>query len=742
MILFFPFPGHQPVDRIYFMSRRILVTSALPYANGPIHLGHLVEYIQTDIWVRFQKLIGNQCIYLCADDTHGTAIMLSAQKRGIREEEWIAEMSLAHQQDFAGFEIQFDQYGSTHSEENRQLCHEIWDKALQQNLIARRDVQQLFDAAKQTFLADRFVKGKCPRCQTPDQAGDNCDKCGHTYNAVELIDPVSTLSGATPELRTAPHFFFELEKKRAVVEQWINGPGHLQSETANYLKGHFLTDALRDWDLSRSAPYFGFEIPDHPGHFWYVWFDAPIGYIATTQQWCNGQSESEKPSSENSDRALTDRGNLTDRGSLADWWNNDQVEIHHFIGKDIVYFHALFWPAVLQTAGFRLPTKLHVHGFLTVNNKKMSKRDGTFIRGGKYLEHLEPSYLRYFYATKLGANQDDLDLNLDEFMEKVNSDLVNKVVNLVSRSAKFAQSTGLAETYPADGGLFEKAWQQGAAIKAAYEACEFSRAMRLILELADHANQFVDQAQPWKLAKLPDQADPLQAAVTISLNLFRQIVIYLSPVLPTLARQTGELFNEPLVSWQQASVPLLGQTIQPFQHFMQRINPKDIQKMIDETKAENEASLAATAPASPSAPVANSPGANSPAANADAAVLDSDAALLAEPLAEECTIEDFVKVDLRVARILTCEEVPEARKLLKLTVSLGGTHTRQVFAGIKAAYKPEDLVGRLVVVVANLKPRQMKFGLSEGMVAAAGAGGAEVYLLSPDSGALPGQRVH
>lgn len=676
------------------MSRTILVTSALPYANGPIHLGHLVEYIQTDIWVRFQKLIGNRCLYFCADDTHGTAIMLSAQKKGISEEQWIAEMSQQHQDDFAGFGIAFDQYGSTHSEENRQLCHDIWARTLEQDLIVQRDVQQLYDPEKNTFLADRFVKGTCPYCKSPDQAGDNCDRCSKTYNATELIDPVSTISGAAPELRTAPHFFFQLEKQREVVQQWVTTPGHLQPETANYLKGHFLNDVLRDWDLSRSAPYFGFEIPDHPGQYWYVWFDAPVGYIATTWQWCKEHHE-----------------------SLDDWWKNQDVEIHHFIGKDIVYFHALFWPAVLQTAGFQLPSKLHVHGFLTVNNRKMSKRDGTFIRGRKYLEHLEPGYLRYYYASKLTCNQDDLDLNLDEFIEKVNTDLVNKVVNLASRSAKFGHKTGLSAQYPDDQGRFQKGIEQGQAIKAAYENCEFSRAMRLILELADQANQFVEHAQPWKMAKDPDQQVALQETVTVALNLFRQIVIYLSPVLPDLAEKTGQLLGDPLTSWDQASQPLVDRPINPYSHLMQRINAKDVETMIDETKDENAA-------------------ANTPAFS------DTDDALKAEPLADECTIDDFIKVDLRVARIVAAEEVPEARKLLKLIVSLGGDNTRQVFAGIKAAYKPEELVGRLVVVVANLKPRQMKFGLSEGMVAASGSGGSEVFLLSPDSGAVPGQRVH
>ncbi|MBL8890968.1 MAG: methionine--tRNA ligase [Planctomycetaceae bacterium] len=684
-------------------QRQILVTSALPYANGPIHLGHLVEYIQTDIWVRFQKMRGHRVIYVCADDTHGTAIMLSARRNGISEEQWIDTINRQHQQDFAGFDIQFDQYGSTHSAENRQLCAQIWQQALSKQLIASRDVQQLYDPEQKTFLADRFVKGKCPKCGAPDQAGDNCDKCGHTYSAIELVDPVSTISGAAPEIRSAPHFFFQLEKCREIVENWIARPGTLQSETANYLRGHFLSDTLRDWDLSRTAPYFGFEIPDQPGHYWYVWFDAPVGYIATTWQWCQAHGE-----------------------SLNDWWRNPNAEIHHFIGKDIVYFHTLFWPAILHTAEYELPTRVHVHGFLTVNGRKMSKRDGTFIRGRKYLEHLQPAYLRYYYATKLGDNQDDLDLNVPEFVEKVNSDLVNKVVNLVARCAKFGAQTGLAAQYPDDEGRFAYAAAQSDAIAAAYDAGELSRAMRLIMELADRANQFVDQAQPWKLAKSPDQTERLRDVVTITLNLYRQLAIYLAPVLPTLQQQSAELLGAELQDWRMAQVPLLNQTIGTYSHFMQRLDIKDVEKMIEETKHEN-ASAAATSDSGAVAPTAT---------------VDSDAALLAEPLAAECTIEDFAKVDLRVARIVSAEEVPEARKLLKLVVSLGGDQTRQVFAGIKAAYEPADLVGRLVVIVANLKPRQMKFGLSEGMVCAAGGGGTEVFLLSPDSGAVPGHRIH
>lgn len=680
------------------MTRKILVTSALPYANGPIHLGHMVEYIQTDIWARFQRMQGNQCLYVCADDTHGTAIMLSAKKAGVTEQQWIDQMSESHQADFADFQVQFDQYGSTHSDENREIAADAWKKLVESDLIDKREVKQLFDPKEEVFLADRFVKGTCPHCQATDQAGDNCDKCGHTYEATDLINPVSTLSDAAPEIRSAPHFFFQLEKVRPQIESWINEGNHLQAETANYLKGHFLGDELRDWDLSRMGPYFGFEIPDNPGQYWYVWFDAPLGYIAATKQWA-------------------DRNNQ----SIDDWWKDDQTEIHHFIGKDIVYFHTLFWPAVLDSAGYNLPKKVRVHGFLTVNGKKMAKRERTFITARNYVNNLDPGALRYFYASRLNGNQDDIDLNLNEFLEKVNTDLVGKVVNIASRTAKFASRVGLAETYPADGGLFQAAAEKSSEIASAYENCQTQKAMRLILELADAANQYIEHAQPWNLAKQDDGKQQLQNVVTVGLNLFRQITIYLGPVLPELLNKTEQLLGHSLSDWSSAQSPMTCTTINKFKHLMKRIDPKDIEKMMEENAAE----LAADAAASEPSPYN-----------------DSDEALNAEPLAEECTIDDFMKVDLRVARVVKAEEVPEARKLLKLTVSLGGDNTRQVFAGIKAAYSPEQLEGRLVVIVANLKPRKMRFGMSEGMVAAAGGGGAEVFVLGVDEGAVPGQRVH
>lgn len=679
------------------MSRRLLVTAALPYANGPIHIGHLVEYLQTDIWVRFQKLAGNRCLYICADDTHGTAIMIRARKEGRSELELIAEMSESHQRDFAGFGIEFDNYGSTHSDENRVICDHFWKSLRDEDLVVEKTVEQLFDPEAKTFLADRFVRGTCPKCGATDQAGDNCN-CGHTYSPTDLIDPVSTLSGATPVLKKSPHLFVQLEKLHGFLDEWVGSSGALQSETANYLKGHFLADELRDWDVSRPAPYFGFEIPDSPGNYWYVWFDAPIGYIASTQQWCDRHGE-----------------------KLADWWQSDDCEVHHFIGKDITYFHTLFWPGMLKTAGYSLPTKVHIHGFLNVDGKKMSKRDGTLVKAETFLKHIDPSALRYFYATKLTARVEDLDLGLAEFTEKVNSDLVGKVVNLASRVGKFAHATGLSETYPDDGGLFEKAAAQGTVIAEAYEQGEYSKAMRLIMELADAANPFVEHAKPWEMKKDEQRQEELRDVCTVALNLFRQLAVYLAPVLPELANKCGELFNDPIVSWEQSQTPLIGRGVAKFSRMMDRVKLEDLEKMIEESKEESAAE-ADTAPV----PTFN----------------DSPEPLKAEPLADEITIDEFMKVDLRVARVLSAEQVPEANKLLKLTLGLGGDESRQVFAGIKAAYKPEDLVGRLVVMVANLQPRKMRFGLSEGMVTAAGPGGAEVFILGIDEGALPGQRVH
>ena len=681
------------------MTRQILVTSALPYANGPIHIGHLVEYIQTDVWVRFQKLRGHRCIYVCADDTHGTAIMIRARQEGRSEQELIAEMQEHHERDFAAFDIEFDNYGSTNSEENRQICHEFWKALRNDDLVIEKDVTQLFDPEAGTFLADRFVKGTCPKCKAPDQNGDACEKCLATYAPTDLIDPISKLSGAKPEVRSARHLFVQLEKLHSFLDEWTQSGDHLQTEVANYLKGHFLGDPLRDWDVSRPAPYFGFEIPDSPGNYWYVWFDAPIGYIASTQQWCEKNNE-----------------------KLEDWWKSKDTEVHHFIGKDITYFHTLFWPGMLKTAGFSLPTKVHIHGFLTVDGRKMSKSDGTFIKASTYAKHLDVAYLRYYYAAKLGPKLDDLDLNLEDFAQRIDSDLVGKVVNLASRTAKFAAKTGLSDTYPDDGGLFEKAAAAGKEIADAYEICDFNKAIRLIMELANRANPYVEAKEPWVLRKDPDREDELRDVCTVALNLFRQLAIYLKPVLPQLARQTGELLGEELSHWDQSQKPLLGTSVNKFQHMMQRVDPKKIEAMINESKEDVDVAATGGELAGTSS--------------------DSDQPLRDEPLADEITFDEFAKIDLRVVRIIKAEHIEKAKKLVKLTLSLGGDETRTVFAGIKEAYKPEDLVGRLVVMVANLAPRKMKFGTSEGMIVAAGPGKKDIFLLAPDDGAQPGQRVH
>jgi methionyl-tRNA synthetase len=678
------------------MPRRILVTAALPYANGHIHLGHLVEYIQTDIWVRFQKLRGNKCIYICADDTHGTAIMIRARQEKISEEELIARMQEAHVRDFSRFDIEFDNYGSTHSPENRELCAQIWAALNDADLVRQEIVEQYFDNSGMP-LADRFVKGTCPKCGATDQYGGSCEKCGATYSAFELKPPViSTTDGLPPVPGQSWHYLVRIESLHDFLEEWTQRGDHLQPEVANYLNGHFLHEPLRDWDVSRPYPYFGFEIPGTNGaHFWYVWFDAPIGYMASTKQWCAKQGE-----------------------KLDDWWCSRQTEIHHFIGKDITYFHTLFWPAMLKIAGYSLPTKVHIHGFLTIGGEKMSKSRGTFVMAATYLKHLDPSYLRYFYATKLSPRIDDLDLAPEEFVAKVNSELVNKVVNIASRTARFVEQTGLSAAYPDDAGLFAHAARQGAAIAEAYEACDYNRAMRLIVELADRANPYVEERAPWNLRKDASKSREVQDVCTVALNLFRQLAIYLAPVLPRLARQTGELLQRPIESWDDAQTPLVGTRVRKFEHMLKRAEVEQVEAMFEESKSAEPPSAAA-APADGSEP------------------------LTKEPLtAEHCTIEDFTKVDMRVARVIAAEEVPGADKLLRLILSLGGEERRNVFAGIKSAYKPEALLGQLVICCANLAPRKMRFGTSEGMVLAAGTGGQEIFILRPDSGAVPGQRVH
>ena len=681
--------------------RRILVTSALPYANGHIHLGHLVEYIQTDIWVRFQRLRGNRTVYVCADDTHGTAIMIRAASEGRTEDDLIAEMSKSHQEDFSGFDIEFDHYGSTNSEANKETCNEIWESLNEAGMVIEKEIEQLYDTEKGMFLADRMVRGTCPFCKTFDQPGDNCSKCGETYSPKDLINPISKLSETVPETRTAKHLFVQIEKLHDFLDEWTQS-GTLPPESSNYLKNYFLNEKLKDWDISRPSPYFGFEIPDSPGNYWYVWFDAPIGYIASTKEWCNRENE-----------------------KIDEWWKNDQTEIHHFIGKDIQYFHTLFWPAMLRTSSYSLPTKIHIHGFLTVDGEKMAKSKGTFIRASTYLKHLNPSALRYYYASRLSNKVEDIDLNLEDFATKVNADLVGKVINLASRTAKFVSDLGLSEKYPDDGGLFESAAKEGSKIAEDYENGNYSHAMRRIIEIADKANPFVEQSAPWELRKDPKKSKELQDVCTIALNLFRQLTIYLAPVLPSLAKKTEELFGEPIRSWDQTLSPLTGIKVNKFKHMMNRVDHKNIETMTEESKEEAAKELEVT-----------QSGTDSTTWN------DSGSPLEEEPLAEEINFDDFMKPDLRVARIVEAKEVPEARKLIQLTLSLGGDERRNVFAGIKSAYKPDELVGRLVIMVANLAPRKMKFGISEGMVIASGPGGEEVYLLSPDEGAIPGQRVH
>ncbi|MDR1484850.1 MAG: methionine--tRNA ligase [Planctomycetaceae bacterium] len=675
------------------MRRRILVTSGLPYANGHIHIGHLVEYIQTDIWVRFQRLRGNDVTFICGDDTHGTTMMLRARAEGRTEEEIIASMHEAHLRDFNGFDVEFDFYGTTHSEENRAICAEIWRAFRAAGLIEEKEIEQLYDEEAKTFLADRFVKGTCPSCGKKDQYGDNCE-CGAHYSPTDLTDAVSTITGTKPVLRRARHLFVNIEKEHKFLDEWVHS-GSLQVEITNYLTGQFLNNELRSWDVSRPAPYFGFEIPDSPDNYWYVWFDAPTGYVGSTLQWCK----------------------LSGR-DFDEFWRNNETEIHHFIGKDITYFHTLFWPTMLKVAGLTLPKRVHVHGFLTVNGEKMAKRRGTFILATTYLKHLNPDYLRYFYAAKTSGRVDDLDLNFDELESRVNSDLVGNLVNLASRTAKFVQGIGLSPNYPDDGGLFEQGVAVGEEVAEAYENCDFGKAIRLVLDCGNRANKFIEDAAPWQMVSDLSRSGELRDICTIGLNLFRQMVIYLSPVLPKLKAAVDELFNTKIQGWSDAAIPVLGVSVSAYKHLITRVDHSAIDKIIEESKQPEVEGNSSE-------------------------VLDSDEVLKAEPLlADKISIDDFTKVDLRVARVIEASEVEGARKLLRLKLSFGGEESRQVFAGIKSAYKPSDLVGRLVVCVANLQPRQMKFGISEGMVVAAGLGGEEIFLISPDDGAKPGMRLH
>ncbi len=676
-------------------KRAILVTSALPYANGPIHLGHLVEYIQTDIWARFQRARGHECHYVCADDAHGTPIMLRARQEGITPEELIERVGREHRADFADFHIAFDHYGNTHSEENRRLVTAIYEAAREQGHIERRVIRQAYDPEAGMFLPDRFIRGECPRCGAPDQYGDSCEVCGATYAPTDLKNAVSVISGARPVLKESEHLFFKLSHFEGMLRDWTRS-GPVQPEIAHKLDEWFEA-GLTDWDISRDAPYFGFEIPDAPGKYFYVWMDAPVGYMASFRQLC--------------DRAGIDFDRF--------WGRDATTELHHFIGKDIAYFHTLFWPAMLGVGGFRRPTRVHCHGFLTVNGQKMSKSRGTFIQARTYLEHLDPEYLRYYFAAKLGPGIDDIDLNLDDFRSRVNADLVGKLVNIASRCAGFISKRfdgRLAGALP-DPDLYETFVRAGEEIADLYERREFGHAMREIMALADLANQYIDEQKPWVRIKDPETVPSVQGIATQGLNLFRVLLVYLQPVLPRLAERACGFLRLPPQRWDDVAEPLLDHVIERFRPLMTRIEEK-------QTEALLAASREALAPsAAPSA------GATEPAGP-----------LAAEPIAEEIEFADFAKVDLRVARIAAAEHVAGADKLLRLTLDLGG-ETRNVFAGIKSAYDPQDLVGRLTVMVANLKPRKMRFGVSEGMVLAAGPGGKDLYLLSPDDGAEPGMRV-
>ena len=690
--------------------RRILVTSALPYANGPIHLGHLLEHTQTDIWVRFQRMRGNECWYVCADDAHGTGTMLSAERAGQPAEQWIEALRQEHARDLADFLVAHDNYGSTHSPENRAFAERIYLAARERGAIVTSDVAQLFDPEKKLFLADRYVKGECPRCGAADQYGDNCDNCSATYDATELKNPRSLLSGATPELRTSQHLFFDLPQFNDWLRAWVRS-GTVQTEVANKL-AEWLDGGLRPWDISRDAPYFGFEIPDAPGKFFYVWLDAPIGYMASFQQLCD---------------RLNASGERTDL-RFDDFWAADSTaEVHHFIGKDIINFHCLFWPAMLDCAGFRTPTRVHTHGFITVDGTKMSKSRGTFINARTYLDHLDPEYLRYYFAARLGPTVDDMDLNLEDFVQRVNAELVGKVVNIASRCAAFINrefGNRLGGACP-DDALWARAVAAGAQVARHYEDGDYARAMREIMQVADEANTYIAAQAPWARIKQEGTRDEVQAVCTLGLNLFRAVAIYLKPVLPKLAASAEAFFAEGPWQWDSAQRYLVDHEVAAFRPLMTRIEAAKVQKMI-------EAGRVPEAPAKATQPAAGASAAASPAGTADTAAI--------APVKPEITIDDLAKVDLRVARITAAALVEGADKLLQLTLDLGDGN-RNIFAGIRSAYAPDDIVGRLTVVVANLAPRKMRFGLSEGMVLAAGPGGRDIFLLSPDSGAQPGMEV-
>ena len=675
-------------------KRKILATCALPYANGSIHLGHLLEHIQTDIWVRFQRMRGHEMYFVCADDAHGTPIMLKAQELGITPEQMIDGVREEHMADFKDFMISFDNYHSTHSDENRELASEIYNKLHDGGYIKTRVISQLYDEEKGMFLPDRFVKGTCPKCKADDQNGDSCDVCGATYSPTEVLNPRSVVSGSTPVLRDSEHYFFDLPAFETMLQQWTTG-GSLQEEMANKLNEWF-ESGLQQWDISRDAPYFGFEIPNAPGKYFYVWLDAPIGYMGSFKNLC-------------------DKKNI----NFDEYWHKDSdAELYHFIGKDIIYFHSLFWPAMLEGAGYRKPTNVFAHGFVTVNGAKMSKSKGTFIKGRTYLDHLSPEYLRYYYAAKSTNRIDDLDLNLEDFAQRVNSDLVGKVVNIASRCASFISKRfdGMLSANIDDQKLADDVMNAGDHLAELYENREFGKAMREIMALADKVNEYIAIKEPWQLIKDESKQQEVQDICSLGINLFRILMTYLKPVLPDLAEKTEAFLNDELV-WNGHKNLLTNHKVNPFKALMQRIE-------IDKINAMTEASKDSLT-TKQSAPTTGP--------------------LVDDPISPEISFDDFAKIDLRIAKIVKAEHVEGAEKLLRLELALdsseSGGVTRQVFAGIKSAYQPEDLIGKLTVMVANLAPRKMRFGMSEGMVLAAGPGGKDLWILNPEEGAQPGMRV-
>tara|TARA_B110000114_G_scaffold91942_1_gene97025 strand:+ start:1363 stop:3423 length:2061 start_codon:yes stop_codon:yes gene_type:complete len=680
--------------------RQIVVTSALPYANGPIHIGHMLEYVQTDIWVRFQKMRGHECVYVCADDAHGTPIMLRAKAEGITPEVLIDKMNREHLSDFTDFGVDFDNFHSTHSPENKTFAEEIYLKLKAAGHVRTQVISQAYDPKAEMFLPDRFIKGECPSCGTADQYGDNCESCGATYSPTDLKNAVSVVTGETPIEKDSEQYFFKLSDFEDMLKTWTRA-GHIQKEIANKMD-EWLEDGLRDWDISRNAPYWGFEIPDAPGKYFYVWLDAPIGYMASFKNWC-------------------DKNNA----SFDDYWKLDShTELHHFIGKDIARFHTLFWPAMLEGAGYRKPTAVYCHGFLTVDGQKMSKSRGTFIKARTYLEHLNPEYLRYYFAAKLSSGVDDIDLNLEDFSARVNSDLVGKVVNIASRCAGFINKNFGARLSASigDNKLSQQALAAADSIASAYENREYSRAMREIMALADKANQFIDEKQPWVIVKDIERQAEVHETCTIGINCFRQLIILLKPVLPKVAEQAEAFLNVDPLDWNDLDSDLLDHPINKFKPLMTRIDKVLIERMVESSKeAAVEEKKLTTQPSS------------------DTQSSSTEVTSI-EPIADEINYDDFAKLDLRVAHIIDAKAVEKSNKLLQLTLDIG-FETRTVFAGISSAYEPDQLIGKQVIMVANLAPRKMRFGISEGMVLCAGSDDDGLFVLHPDNGAKPGMRV-